>query len=319
MLTEAAPVTVERMDTSPDSTGDGYWRGVGRHLRHDPSGMLGAFLVTLVVAAALVGPLLAPYGPNEQLVDGLTLDGRPLAPSAEHWLGTDRLGRDQFARLMAGARISLMVAVNANLLAALVGLLIGGLAGMAGPFVQSVLMRVVDIILSFPIFLAAIALLAVVPPTVTTIVLLIAAGFSAYVSRLVFTQVSTLREREYVLAARGAGVGSLGILCRHLTPHALPSVLVFTTLGVATAVQLEAGLSFVGIGVQPPTASWGNMIADGQTFLRTAPWLAAAPSAAVVLTMLAFGLLGDGVRDAMAPTQRVAVTPRPRRALRWRP
>jgi peptide/nickel transport system permease protein len=163
-------------------------------------------------------------------------------------------------------------------------------------------MRAVDVILSFPVLLLAIALLAVTQPNVRTIVIIVGISFGAYLARLVFTQAISLKEREFVLAARTAGARSSWILIRHVVPHVLPSVLVFSALGVATAIQLEAALSYVGIGIQPPEASWGNMISEGQDYLSTTPWLVVFPGVAIMLAMVGFSLLGDGLRDALDPT-----------------
>ncbi len=280
----------------------GYWGEAFRELRRDWTAMVGLSLVILLLAAALFAPLIAPYDPAFQHREGLSLEGQPLSPSAEFRLGTDALGRDELSRLVYGARVSLVVGVGANLLAALIGIAVGGIAGMAGSWGQTLLMRAVDVVLSFPILLLAIALLAVTQPNVPTILVIIGVSFGAYLARIVFSQVVSLKEREFVLAARTAGVRSRWILIRHVIPHILPSVLVFSTLGVATAIMLEAALSYVGIGIQPPDASWGNMLSEGQTYLVSAPWLVAFPGGAIVLAMLGFSLFGDGLRDALDPT-----------------
>jgi peptide/nickel transport system permease protein len=281
----------------------GYWRDALHGLAHDWTSMIGLVIVVGLCVCAIFAPLIAPYDPAFQHREGLTLEGEPLAPGTPGFkLGTDALGRDEFSRLLYGARVSLAVGIGANLLAALIGIGIGGIAGMAGPRLQTLLMRIVDIVLSFPILLLAIALLAVTEPNLPTILMIIGVAFGAYLARIVFTQVVSLREREFVLAARTAGVSSGWILIRHIVPHVIPSIIVYATLGVATAVQLEAALSYVGIGIQPPEASWGNMIADGQSYLISSPWLIALPGAAIVLAMFGFSLLGDGLRDSLDPT-----------------
>jgi peptide/nickel transport system permease protein len=167
---------------------------------------------------------------------------------------------------------------------------------------QTLLMRAVDIVLSFPVLLLAMALLAVTQPNLGTIILIVGVAFGAYLARIIFSQVVSLREREFVLAARTAGASTRWLLVRHIVPHVMPTVIVYGTLGVATAIMLEAALSYVGIGIQPPEASWGNMISDGQTYLISAPWLIALPGAAIVLAMIGFSLFGDGLRDALDPT-----------------
>jgi peptide/nickel transport system permease protein len=280
----------------------GYWGEAWYELRHDRTGMFGLAIVVLLTGAAVLAPLLAPYDPTFQHSLGLTIDGQPSRPFGHFLLGTDGLGRDELSRLLYGARVSLLVGIGANLFSALFGIIVGGLAGVSGRIGQTVLMRSIDIILSFPILLLAIALLSVTQPTLRTIVIIVAVSFGAYLSRIVYAQVTSLREREFVLAARTAGVRQSWILVRHIVPHVMPSVLVYCALGIATAIQLEATLSYVGIGIQPPSASWGNMIADGQAYLFTAPWLIVLPGGAIVLAMIGFSLLGDALRDALDPT-----------------
>jgi peptide/nickel transport system permease protein len=281
----------------------GYWGEAWRHLRRDRVAMAGLALVALLIAAGLFAPVLAPYDPNEQFWEGLTVEGRPMPPGTPSFLlGTDALGRDELSRALYGARISLAVGIGANLFAAALGVVIGGIAGLARGRGESAIMRAIDVVLSFPILLLAITLLAVTPPSVATIVVIIGISFGAYLARLVYGQVASLREREFVLAARACGAGRGRILLRHIVPHVIPAALVFATLGVATAIQLEAALSYVGIGIRPPRASWGNMIAEGQTYILSAPWLVLVPGLAIVLAMVGFSLLGDGLRDALDPT-----------------
>jgi peptide/nickel transport system permease protein len=265
--------------------------------------MVGLAIVLVLVTCAIFAPLIAPYDPTFQHRDGLTADGRPIAPGdPEYLLGTDPLGRDTFSRLLYGARVSLLVGIGANLLAAVMGVVVGGMAGLAGGRTQTLLMRTVDIVLSFPALLLAIALLAVTQPNVGTILLIIGVSFGAYLARIVFGQAASLAERDFVLAARVAGASRARVLVRHIVPQVLPTVIVYGTLGVATAIMLEAALSYVGVGIRPPDPSWGNMISDGQTYLISAPWLIALPGAAIVLAMAGFSLLGDGLRDALDPT-----------------
>jgi peptide/nickel transport system permease protein len=265
--------------------------------------MAGLAIVVVLVVCAILAPVLAPYDPAFQHREGLTLEGQPLSPGEGGFaLGTDALGRDELSRLLHGARVSLTVGIGANLLAALFGIAMGGIAGMAGSRMQVVLMRVVDVILSFPVLLLAIALLAVTDPNIATITVIVGIAFGAYLSRIVFGQVVSLREREFVLAARTAGASSVRVLVRHVVPHVMPLVIAYGTLGIATAIMLEAALSYVGVGIRPPEASWGNMISDGQTYLISAPSLIAFPGVAIVLAMIGFSLLGDGLRDALDPT-----------------
>jgi peptide/nickel transport system permease protein len=281
----------------------GYWSAALHELTHDWAAMAGLVIVVALLLCAILAPLIAPYDPAFQHREGLSLEGEPLSPGEGGFaLGTDALGRDELSRLAYGARVSLTVGIGANVLAALFGILVGGIAGMAGPRMQVVLMRVVDVILSFPVLLLAIALLAVAEPNLATITIIIGIAFGAYLSRIVFGQVVSLREREFVLAARTAGASSGRVLIRHVVPHVMPLAIAYGTLGIATAIMLEAALSYVGVGVRPPDASWGNMISDGQAYLISAPWLIALPGVAIVLAMVGFSLLGDGLRDALDPT-----------------
>jgi peptide/nickel transport system permease protein len=281
----------------------GYWGKAAHTLVRDWTAMLGLAIVLVLCLCAVFAPLLAPYDPAFQHREGLTLDGRPLGPGSSGFLlGTDPLGRDELSRLLYGARASLLVGVGGTVLAALVGTAIGCAAGMSRGLAQIGLMRSADVVLSFPVLLLAMALLAVTQPSLATIMLIFAVAYGAYLARIVFTQVVSLREREFILAAQTAGVRTGPIVVRHIVPHVLPSVIVYTTLGVATAILFEAALSYVGIGIQPPESSWGNMIDGGQNYLISAPWLIAFPGGALVLAMVGFSLLGDGLRDALDPT-----------------
>lgn len=280
----------------------GYWQTAWYEFRHDRLAMTGLVLVVILVLAAVLAPLIAPFGANQQLASGLTLAGNPKPPGGQFLLGTDSLGRDELTRLMFGARVSLVVGLGSALLGGVLGLGIGGVAGLFGGWGEKLLMRLADVALSFPILLLATAVLAVTAPSVLSISIIVGIGFGAYLARVVYSQVVTLRERDFVIAARTAGVGRTRILVRHVMPHVMPSVIVFSTLGVATAIQLEAALSYVGLGIHPPTASWGNMIADGQNYMTTDVWLVLFPGLAIMVAMLGFSLVGDGLRDALDPT-----------------
>ena len=280
----------------------GYWSSAWFELRHDGSAMIGLGIVLLLIVGAIFAPLLAPYSPFAQFQSGLTLSGNPLPPSFHYLLGTDDLGRDELSRLLYGARISITVGIGSTLIAGVMGLLFGGIAGLVGGWRDKLLMRLADVIISFPILLLATAVLSVSQPGVATISIVVGLGFGAYLSRVVYAQAVTLRERDFVLAASTSGVRKTKILLRHIVPHVVPSIIVFCTLSVATAIQLEAALSFVGIGIRPPTASWGNMIADGENYMTIAPWLVLFPALAILLAMVGFSLLGDGLRDALDPT-----------------
>jgi len=254
---------------------------------------LGLALVTLALAAAILAPLLAPHDPLRGDLRGAYLR----APSAEYLLGTDSQGRDVLSRVLFGARISLMVGIVSQGVAALVGVTMGLVAGYYGRWVDAILMRLADVTLAFPTLLLLIAIAAAIdPPLVLVFVVIGAVGWAA-MARLVRSQVLVLRETEYVVAARALGADGPRILRRHLLPNVRAQVIVATTLGAAGAMMAEAALSFVGLGVKPPTPSWGGMVADGRDLLRVAPWVSLAPGLALGLTVLGFNLLGDGLRD----------------------
>ena len=280
----------------------GFWRMAARTLVRDWTAVLGLVIVIILCVCAVLAPLLAPHDPNVQHREGISLEGKPRAPGSDFALGTDPLGRDELSRLLYGTRVSLLVGLGGTFLGTVLGLLVGSVAGMAVGLGRALLMRVIDIVLAFPVLLLAIALLAVTEPSLTTILVIFGVGFGAQISRVVFAEVVSLREREFVLAARGGGVRTGSIIVRHIVPLVLPSVIVYGTLGVATAIMFEAALSYIGIGIQPPQASWGNMISEGQSYLISSPWLIAFPGAALMLAMVSFSLLGDGLRDALDPT-----------------
>jgi len=291
------------------STPVAYWPSVWRRLRRDRAAVAGLALVLFLAFLALAAPLLAPYDPAEQFRDGLTPAGQPLPStlpegSPRFLLGTDAVGRDLFSRLLYGARISLTVGVLANLLTVAIGTLLGATAGYWGGWVETLLMRVTDMMMAFPTLLLAMALVAILKPSMGIIIVVIGLVYWTWIARVIYGQVLMLREREFVTAAHALGTPRQRILLAHILPHLLPTVIVWGTLGIATNVMLEASLSYLGIGVQPPVPSWGGMIQQGQAYYRTAPWLVVAPGVAIMLTVLAFNLLGDGLRDALDPIQR---------------
>ena len=269
-----------------------------------PFAVFGLVVIVLFSAIAASAPLVAPYDPAEQFFDGLTLEGAPLPPNSEFLLGTDLLGRDLLSRLIHGARTSLIIGIVANGIAVAIGATIGVVAGYFRGFVGSVLMRFTDLMMAFPALLLAIVLAAIFRPSLWIVALVIALVNWVQVSRIIYTETRSLSEREFIDAERALGAGRLRILVRHLLPHLLPTILVWGTLGISTTVLLEATLSFLGIGVQPPIASWGNIIFENQTYFSTAPWLVFIPGAAIVLLALAFNLLGDSLRELLDPTQK---------------
>jgi peptide/nickel transport system permease protein len=278
--------------------------GVLRKLAQRPLALIGLVIVVLVVAGALLAPWLTRFGPDEQMFDGLTLSGEPLPPNATFWLGTDLLGRDLFTRILYGARTSLIIGIVANGIALLIGTLVGVVAGYYRGWLGSVLMRFTDLMMAFPALLLAICLAAVFQPSLWIVALVIALVNWVQTARVMFTQTSSLAEREFIDAERTIGASSARILFMHILPHLIPTIIVWGTLGISTTVLLEATLSYLGIGVQPPTPSWGNIIFENQTYFQAAPWLVFFPGIAILALALAFNLIGDALRDILDPTQR---------------
>jgi peptide/nickel transport system permease protein len=257
---------------------------------------VGLAIVLVAVLAALVGPWLSPYNPAAQ-----ELAHRLEPPSLAHPFGLDELGRDILARLLSGARISLLVGVAVVSVSSLVGMLLGSIAGYFGGRVDDVISRVVDVLMAFPGILLAIALVAVLGPSLTNVVLALSViGWVGY-ARLVRGQALRARELDFVQAARALGADSTRIVIRHVLPTAFPAVVVQATLGMAGAIIAEASLSFLGLGVQPPTPSWGTMLDAGRAHLFDAPHLTIFPGLAIALLVLGFNFLGDGLRDRVDP------------------
>ena len=257
---------------------------------------VGAAIVVLAILAALVGPVVVPFDPADQEL-ALRLEG----PSAHHWFGLDELGRDIFARVLSGARISLLVGLVVVGVSSTLGTLLGSIAGYFGGAVDEIVSRLMDILLAFPGLLLAIAMVAVLGPSLANVILALSLiGWVGY-ARLVRGQVLRARELEFVQAARALGAAAPRILARHIIPTALPAVTVQATLGMGGAILAEAALSFLGLGVQPPTPSWGTMLSYGRAHMLEAPHLTIFPGLAIAVLVLGFNFLGDGLRDALDP------------------
>lgn len=267
--------------------------------------LVGLSAVAGLVLAAVFAPVLTSYAPNA--ID-TAISRRP--PSADHWFGTDLLGRDLFTRVLYGARTSLLVGILAVLLATSIGLVVGAVAGYFGGKVDALIMRATDIFLAFPYLLLAIAVIVAVGRSTGAVVLVI--GFLGWmaVARLFRSQVLSVKETAYIEAARAIGCSELRILTRHILPNAIPPVIVYATMFVGAAVLAEAALSFLGAGIVEPTAAWGLMVADGRRFLFTSPHMLFFPGAAIFVTVVSFVLVGDGLRDALAPTAPRSAPPR---------
>jgi ABC-type dipeptide/oligopeptide/nickel transport system permease subunit len=276
-----------------------------RRLRRDKVAMVSLAVIALIVLMAVFAPVFAHltgHPPNEQYRDtGLTPDGLPRAPNGTFWLGTDDLGRDVLVRIAYGARVSLLVGVAATAITVAVGIVLGLAAGFLGGIVDTVLARLIDVVLSVPFLLVAIALVSVTGPSLTITVLVIGFFSWASVARIVRGQVLSLREREFVEAARSLGAGDTRIMFVDILPNVLAPVIVYTTLLVPVVIVTQATLSFLGLGLPPPTADWGGMINEAQSYYTTAWWFILFPGLALLITTLAFNLFGDGVRDAFDP------------------
>lgn len=274
--------------------------------RHRPA-MLGLGLVGGLAMMALLTPYLAPYDPATQGADIVATRFQP--PSWDHPMGTDRFGRDVFSRVLYGGRVSLAIGFIAIAIAITLGSLVGAVAGYARGWIDTVSMRTVDLLLSFPRLVLLITIVALVQPSVLVITLVLGLTGWMGTSRLVRGEVLSMREREFVLAARALGFGAPRILFRHILPNVASPIIVAATLGIGNTILVEASLSFLGLGVPPPAPSWGLMVAAGKDVVLDAPWIALFPGLAIVLTVMSFNLVGDGLRDALDPRSRAGLTP----------
>ena len=275
-----------------------------KRFKRDKVALFGGTVIVIVVTAALLAPWVTPYDPYEQFFDGLTLEGAPLPPNKRFPLGTDLLGRDLYTRLVYGARTSLIIGIAANAAAVLVGTLLGIIAGYLGGWVGNAIMRFTDLMMAFPALLLAIALASILTPSLWIVAMVIALVNWVQTARVIYTQTLSIAEQEFIQAARALGATPIRILWVHILPHLIPHIMVWATLGISVTVLFEATLSFLGIGVQPPTPSWGGIIFESQSYFLTAPWLVIFPGISILLFALGFNLVGDGLRDAMDPTQR---------------
>jgi peptide/nickel transport system permease protein len=296
----------------------------GRHrawrvLRRNPTFWIGTIGVALIVLAAILAPVLSSHDPYQQFRrEGLTAGGDPIGPTAQFPLGTDKLGRDYLSRLLHGARTSLIVGIGANFLATVIGVFVGAGAAFAGSPrirvrlgrgrtvdvslpIETILMRATDAVLSFPALLLAIALVAVIGPSLGLVTFVIAAVLWAGVARIIYGRATVIRELDFITAARACGVGPARILLHHVMPQLFSLIVVYATLGIAGAVLFEATLSFLGVGVPPPTASWGGMIFEHIGYYKSDPRTVVLPGLGIMATILAFNLLGDALADALDP------------------
>lgn len=275
---------------------DGVREKLRRMARQNKLAAFSAVLIALVLLLAVFAPLVAPYGEAEQ--DVLA---RLQPPSAAHWFGTDELGRDVLSRILYGSRLSLAIGILPSVISLVIGIVLGLLAGYFGGWADYVIMRLADVMLSVPsLLLAMVVMYTLGSSTVNLFVALSMVGWAS-VARVVRSQTLSLKESEYVEAAQSIGVSRFNIMRRHILPNCVPSLIVLFTLNVPAAILSESSLSFLGIGAQPPAASWGLMVNQSKQFLFTQPWLALAPCVAIMVVVLAFNFLGDGLRDVLDP------------------
>ena len=266
------------------------------YLRLDIASKIALWFIVIIHVVAFAAPLIAPYEPAQEHYEA-SLQG----PSLEHPLGTDLTGRDVLSRIIYGARISLLVGIVAVGTAVFFGTLLGSIAGYVGGWIDETIMRTMDIIISVPVLVLALALVGAVGPSLTNIILIIGFVYTPQYARLMRGSVLSTKENEYVEAARGTGLSSAAVLGKHVVPNSITPVVVQATYHVATAIILESSLSFLGIGIQPPTPSWGGMIADGRQYLPSEWWITTFAGLMIMITVLAFNIIGDGLRDVIDP------------------
>ncbi|GIL09346.1 MAG: glutathione ABC transporter permease GsiD [Chloroflexota bacterium] len=267
-----------------------------RRLLKNPGSVVGIILIVVMVSSAVLAPWIAPYDP----IIGDLANDYVKPPSMEHIFGTDAIGRDIFTRVIYGAQISLKIALSAQLIALVIGVTVGMVAGFFGGWVDILLMRIVDIIMAFPLLIIAIALAGVLGASELNIILALGLINWTVTARIVRSQVLSTKELEYVNAARGLGAGNLALMFRHIMPNIIGPVIIYTTLGLGSIVLAEASLSFLGLGsAQQATPSWGKMLTESRAFIRSAWWMPFFPGLAILLTVLGFNLVGDGLRDAL--------------------
>ncbi|MEC9489509.1 MAG: nickel transporter permease [Halanaerobiales bacterium] len=288
----------QKLDTAAEKKlkSESLWTISFRRLRKSRTAVLGIIIIILFTLIALFAPYIAPYDPLEQ---NFIKSFR--APSAEHYLGTDEFGRDIFSRIIYGARISLQIGFIAVFISLIVGVSVGLAAGYYGGWLDMLVMRVMDLMLSFPYILLALVIMSILGPGIYNAMIAIGIVYVPQYARIVRSSVLSVKKKEYVLAAQALGANDFRIILKHVFLNSMAPVIIQTTLSIGRAIINAAGLSFLGLGAQPPTPEWGAMLSNGQNFLRNAPWIATFPGIAIALLVLGFNLVGDGFRDAFDP------------------
>ncbi len=298
-VTSIAPGQETRITTSVRPPARSFWRTAWGRFSSNHVAMVSTVFLLILFGVAAFATSVAPQDPNR-----VSILNQHLPPSGEHLLGTDESGRDVFSRLIVGARASIAVGLTAMVISIVIGSLVGSVAGFFGGFADTVLMRITDGMMAIPYFFLVLIVVAVFGSSFTNIVIVIGVTSWMVVARIVRSDVLRFRSNEFVTAARSIGANDARLLLRHILPHAVPSILVAATLGVANAILLESALSFLGLGIQPPAASWGNMLSNSQAYIWDNPLLPLYPGLLILLTVLAFNFLGDALRDALDPQYR---------------
>ncbi|GAB3042526.1 ABC transporter permease [Sediminivirga luteola] len=308
-MSQLAPGAGAASGPAPETGTPGSRRASAwRLLLSSPTGAAGLVVLAVLILAAVTARWLAPYGPND-----IDVPNALAPPSGRNWLGTDELGRDVFSRVLLAAEVSLQVALVSVAIALVVGVTFGVIAGYAGGWLDLVVMRSADVLFAFPILLLALAIVAIQGPAISSVMIAIGVVYTPIFARVARASTLSLRQEPYVQAARTMGVPTWQILLRHILPGISGPVTVQTSISLAFAILSEAALSFLGLGVQPPNPSWGRMLFDAQGFLASAWWMAVFPGLAILVTVLAFNLVGDAVRDVLDPRQRSMIESRRKR------
>lgn len=296
MTTDSKKVDIQKENVAEDAKKRSQWLEVWRRLRQNKSAMVGLGIIIVLILSALLADIVAPFGIDDQnLMNALQ------TPNSNHWFGTDNFGRDIFSRVVHGSRISLQVGFIAVGIAMITGGTFGAIAGYYGGKLDNFIMRMMDILLAIPSILLAISIVAALGPGLSNVMIAVGISSIPSYSRIVRASVLTLKDQEFVEAARAVGANDVRIIGRHIIPNSMAPIIVQATLGVAGAILSAAGLSFIGLGIQPPTPEWGAMLSSGRQFIRDYPHMTAFPGLAIMITIFGLNLLGDGLRDALDP------------------
>ncbi|MBP2026331.1 peptide/nickel transport system permease protein [Acetoanaerobium pronyense] len=296
MTTDSKKVDIQKENVAENAKKRSQWLEVWRRLRQNKSAMVGLGIIIVLILSALLADIVAPFGIDDQnLMNALQ------TPNSNHWFGTDNFGRDIFSRVVHGSRISLQVGFIAVGIAMITGGILGAIAGYYGGKLDNFIMRMMDILLAIPSILLAISIVAALGPGLSNVMIAVGISSIPSYSRIVRASVLTLKDQEFVEAARAVGANDVRIIGRHIIPNSMAPIIVQATLGVAGAILSAAGLSFIGLGIQPPTPEWGAMLSSGRQFIRDYPHMTAFPGLAIMITIFGLNLLGDGLRDALDP------------------